>query len=96
MIVACAALYPFESKGELACLATHPDYRNDSRGELLLQAIETSARNRGMDTLFVLTTQTVHWFLERGFSEHSIDVLPGSRKLLYNLQRNSKFLQKSI
>ncbi len=96
MVVACAALYPFESKGELACLATHPDYRNDSRGELLLQTIETSARNQGLNHLFVLTTSATHWFLERGFVEQSVDVLPDKRMQLYNFQRSSKFLQKSL
>lgn len=96
MIVACAALYPFEDKGELACLATHPDYRNDHRGELLLQTIEASARSQQMTTLFVLTTRAVHWFLDHGFSEAPIDVLPAGRKRLYNLQRNSRYLLKSL
>ena len=96
MIVACAALYPFGSKGELACLATHQDYRNDNYGELLLQAIETNAREQGLTVLFVLTTQTSHWFLERGYSEQPVDELPKQRKLLYNLQRNSKVLLKPL
>jgi amino-acid N-acetyltransferase len=96
MIVACAALYPFEGKGELACLATHPDYRNDNRGELLLQRIEADARELGLSSLFVLTTQAAHWFVDRGFEEQSIDVLPEGRKSLYNYQRNSKYLNKTI
>ncbi|HAK53166.1 MAG TPA: amino-acid N-acetyltransferase [Gammaproteobacteria bacterium] len=96
MIVACAALYPFEGKGELACLATHPDYRNDNRGELLLQRIEADAKKLGLASLFVLTTQAAHWFVDRGFEEQSIDVLPEARKSLYNYQRNSKYLQKNI
>lgn len=94
MIVACAALYPFESQGELACLATHPDYRDDNRGELLLQSIESSARKIGLTSLFVLTTQAVHWFVERGFKELPIDTLPEER--FYNFQRNSKYLQKTL
>jgi len=94
MIVACAALYPFESQGELACLATHPEYRNGNRGELLLQSIESSAQALGLTSLFVLTTQAVHWFIERGFEEHPIDTLPEER--FYNFQRNSKYLQKTL
>jgi amino-acid N-acetyltransferase len=96
MIVACAALYPFGTKGELACLATHPDYRNGNRGELLLQTIESTAKSLGLDALFVLTTQTAHWFLDRGFAEQSVDVLPAERKSLYNLQRSSKLLIKDL
>lgn len=94
MIVACAALYPFQSQGELACLATHPEYRNDNRGELLLQSIESSARDLGLESLFVLTTQAVHWFIERGFEELPIDTLPEDR--FYNFQRNSKYLKKAL
>ncbi|MAI41238.1 MAG: amino-acid N-acetyltransferase [Candidatus Azotimanducaceae bacterium] len=96
MVVACAALYPFEGKGELACLATHVHYRNDNRGELLLARIEHDAKILGLSAIFVLTTQAEHWFSDRGFSEAAIDVLPDSRKCLYNYQRNSKYLEKLI
>lgn len=39
LTIACAALYPFlkEKIGEMACVAVHPDYRNSSRGDLLLK-----------------------------------------------------------
>jgi len=96
MIVGCAALYPFDTIGELACLATHPEYRDNHRGELLLARIETLAKNSGITTLFVLTTQTAHWFLERGFKPGALDMLPESRKSLYNYQRNSKLLAKQL
>ena len=96
MIVGCAALYPFDSAGELACLATHPDYRDNNRGELLLAEIEALAKKQKIETLFVLTTQTVHWFLERGFKSETLDTLPESRKSLYNYQRGSKVLTKRL
>lgn len=96
MIVSCAALYPFENKGELACLATHEDYRNNDRGELLLNAIESRARALHLDGIFVLTTQTAHWFTERGFKAGDIDHLPGGRKALYNYQRNSRVFEKNL
>jgi amino-acid N-acetyltransferase len=96
MIVSCAALYPFEGKGELACLATHPDYRDNDRGELLLQAIESKARSLSMEAIFVLTTHTAHWFIERGFKKTDVDALPQQRKSLYNWQRNSKLFEKPL
>ena len=43
MIISCAALYPFEGQGELACLATHPDYRNSNRAQSVLDRIEREA-----------------------------------------------------
>ena len=96
MVVACAALYPFGNKGELACLATHSQYRNDNRGELLLKRIENDAKMQGLSAIFVLTTQAEHWFSERGFVKTAIEVLPESRKALYNYQRNSKYLEKTL
>jgi amino-acid N-acetyltransferase len=96
MIVSCAALYPFGKQGELACLATHPDYRNNNRGEVLLKAIEAAAKLMALNSLFVLTTQSAHWFTERGFIEQSISTLPESKQSLYNLQRNSKFFEKPL
>ena len=96
LIVGCAALYPFSGKGELACLATHPEYRNDARGDLLLRSITSQALAEGLESLFVLTTQTIHWFIERGFCEQSIEDLPDVKKATYNYQRNSKLLEKPI
>ncbi|MCH1488647.1 MAG: amino-acid N-acetyltransferase, partial [Pseudomonadales bacterium] len=103
LLVALAALYPYASSeensastGEIACIATHPDYRNDTRGKKLLQTIEASAKEQGIKKLFVLTTQTTHWFIEQGFQEGSLDDLPKQKQLLYNYQRNSKVFTKTI
>jgi amino-acid N-acetyltransferase len=97
-IIACAALYPFaeERCGEIACIVSHPDYRGGKRGERLLGELEQEARKHGLDRVFVLTTQTAHWFLEQGFIESSRDALPNSRQSLYNLQRNSKVFFKQL
>ncbi|MBK1644295.1 amino-acid N-acetyltransferase [Thiocapsa imhoffii] len=98
LITACAALYPDPSEGmaELACLAVHPDYRAGGRGDRLLAHMEDVARTMGIARLFVLTTQTAHWFRERGFEPASIDALPMQRQTLYNFQRNSKVFIKTI
>lgn len=96
MIVSCAALYPFGDRGELACLATHPDYRNDDRGEMMLAAIERQAKAASINAIFVLTTHTAHWFTERGFKPTNVDDLPERRRQLYNWQRNSKLFEKRL
>jgi amino-acid N-acetyltransferase len=98
MVVACAALYPYpqDHSGELACVATHPDYRGEDRGERLLAALESSAKKQQLDTIFVLTTQTAHWFREQGFVSASQDQLPTKKQQLYNLQRNSKVFTKPL
>ena len=97
-IIACAALYPFKDDncGELACIVSHPDYRGANRGQRLLEELEQEARRMGLTAVFVLTTQTAHWFIEQGFEERNRDDLPLERKSLYNLQRNSKVLFKPL
>ncbi|MEM9254512.1 MAG: amino-acid N-acetyltransferase [Pseudomonadota bacterium] len=97
-IIACAALYPFtqEKCGEIACIVSHPDYRGGQRGQRLLAALEAEALRQGLVRVFVLTTQTAHWFIEQGFAEASMDELPAAKQSLYNLQRNSKVFFKAL
>jgi amino-acid N-acetyltransferase len=97
-IIACAGLYPFpdDGSGEIACIVSHPEYRGGKRGQRLLQTLEQEARRQGLERVFVLTTQTAHWFIEQGFVESSRDELPEKKKLLYNLQRNSKVFFKQL
>lgn len=92
LLIACAALYPFaeERTGELACLAVHPDYRHGGHGDAMLERIRQRALAIGLESLFVLTTRTAHWFQERGFLPCTIDELPRRKAALYNYQRNSK------
>ena len=94
MTIGCAALYPYpeEKMGEMACLAIHPQYRNSSRGDLLLEKIAERANNLGLEKIFVLTTRSIHWFREKGFNPAEVDDLPIKKKQLYNYQRNSKIL----
>jgi amino-acid N-acetyltransferase len=98
VIVGTGALYPFagEAAAELACLAVHPDYHNHGRGEELLHELEKEAGKLGVKKIFVLTTHAEHWFREQGFNASSVDELPVERKQLYNYQRNSKVLMKTV
>ncbi len=97
-IIGCVAAHPFPQAGlvELACLAVHPRYRNQNRGERLLEAAEAEARSGGHRSLFVLTTQTTHWFKERGFVDARLEDLPLERRELYNYERRSKVLVKDL
>lgn len=97
-VIACAALYPCapEAVGELACLAVQPAYRNRGYGDRLFDHIQAQAREAGLERLFVLTTQTAHWFRERGFVEARVEDLPVSRRELYNYQRGSKVFIKAV
>jgi amino-acid N-acetyltransferase len=98
MVIACAALYPYpqEAMGELACVVVHPDYRSSERGARLLAHMEQTARAQGITQLFLLTTQTAHWFLERGFVPADLKDLPMRKRELYNYRRNSKVCIKQL
>lgn len=97
-VIACAALYPYatERAAELACVAVHSDYRDADRGDVLLGYLERRAREQGIDRLFVLTTRTAHWFLERGFRSATIADLPQHKQALYNFQRKSLVYRKPL
>lgn len=98
MIIGCATLnaFPEDRTGELGCVAVHKHYREGHRGDKLLQHIEKQALNQGLNTLFVLTTRTAHWFIERGFCPVKIDQLPQPKQSLFNYQRNSKVFSKTL
>lgn len=95
-IIACAALYPYGDMAELSCVATHPDYRNGGRAAALLAQMEAHAKRQKIKQLFLLTTQTAHWFIEQGFAIGRLEDLPIAKQELYNYQRNSKIFVKPI
>ena len=97
-VIACAALHIYNNEGiaELACLAVNADYQKAAKGKTLYSTIEKEAVSKGIKKIFVLTTQTTHWFLEQGFNEAAIDDLSVSQQELYNYKRNSKVLMKDV
>jgi amino-acid N-acetyltransferase len=97
-ILGCAALYPFPDRktAELAALAVNPFYRDGGRGERLLAYAEARAKAAGLKSIFVLSTRTTHWFIERGFVEMDTGWLPEGKQALYNYDRRSKVFVKEI
>jgi amino-acid N-acetyltransferase len=98
VIFGCAALYPFpvEKMAEMACLTVNPDVQGQGDGERILKHMEVRARAAGFEKLFVLTTRTAHWFLKRGFVNATVDDLPKDRQHMYNWQRKSLVLIKTL
>ena len=97
-VIACAALYPFTETGagEIACVATHPDYRGEGRAQQLLNELIDEASRLSLTEVFVLTTQSTHWFLEQGFEPATPDLLPVEKQQLYNWQRNAAVLKRAV
>ncbi len=98
MVIACIASIPDPQTpvAEVACVAVHEDFRNAGFGDQLLTAVELEARKQGLTHLYILTTRTSHWFLEKGFSEQGIDFLPASKRQAYNADRGSRVMAKSL
>lgn len=97
MIIACAALYPYDKHcAELACVAVHDDYQKQGRAGELIQHIQQQCIQENITQLFILTTHTAHWFIEKGFVEGDLKQIPIQRRDMYNAQRNSKIYIKSL
>ena len=98
VIFACAALnpYPEGRTAEMAALTVSPDVQGQGDGERVLKRIEQRARAAGLESIFVLTTRTTHWFLKRGFVLVDADWLPDARKRKYNWDRKSQVLVKKL
>jgi len=97
MIIACAALYPYDNNcAELACVAVHIEYQKQGRANDLLEHIQQKCLQKDVQQLFILTTHTAHWFIEKGFTEGDLEQIPIQRRDMYNAQRNSKIYIKKL
>jgi amino-acid N-acetyltransferase len=98
VIFGCAALYPYPEArtGEMAALTVSPAVQGQGDGDKILKRVEQRARTMGLDSIFVLTTRTMHWFIKRGFVQVDPDWLPEARKRKYNWDRRSQVLIKKL
>lgn len=98
VIYGCVSLIPYaeEQMAELACLVVHHEWQSEGEGETLLRHTEAKARAAGAKRLFVLTTQTSHWFMKRGFVQGGVADLPKSKQAHYNRSRNSLIFIKRL
>jgi amino-acid N-acetyltransferase len=98
VIFACAALYPYPEArtGEMAALTVSPHSQGQGDGEKILRRVEQRARAMGLESIFVLTTRTMHWFLKRGFVQVDPDWLPEARKRKYSWDRKSMVFVKKL
>jgi amino-acid N-acetyltransferase len=98
VIFGCAALYPYpEAKtAEMAALTVSPQVQSQGDGERILKRIEQRAKAMNLQSIFVLTTRTMHWFIKRGFVQVDADWLPEARKRKYNWDRRSQVLVKKL
>ncbi len=98
VIFGCASLHPYPEArtAEMAALTVSPAVQGTGDGERILKRVEQRAKAMGLDSLFVLTTRTMHWFIKRGFQQVDPAWLPEARKRKYNWDRRSVVLVKHL
>lgn len=97
LIVACAQLKMFENGyAEIGCMVVKKEYRSQGRGDAMLSFLERLSLMCGCPNVFVLSTQTMEWFVEHGYTEVEVEKLPPTRKAVYNYERMSKIYMKEI
>lgn len=98
--VACVALHPHpaEGTGELACLYVSKAHENQGYGRKLMAFVENLAKEKGLKSIFALSTQAVHFLQQKGgYVEASPDILPAVRKAKFEASgRNSRVLVKHL
>ena len=90
-IRACGALIDWgEKQGEIAAVATDPNYTDLGLGRKIVGFLIEKAKKSKMRRAFVLTTQSQDWFESLGFKEASVESLPEKKRKVYDQVRKSK------
>lgn len=105
-VVACGQLQFFqgpsshgegeERYAEIGCLVVNQEYRAEGRGDTMLGYLERLCYRNGARTVLALSTQTMEWFVERGFQQLTVEELPPNRQATYDQKRASKIYMKKI
>jgi amino-acid N-acetyltransferase len=99
-IVGCVALHiqPGGEMAELACLSVSGANENMGIGQKLMLFAENAAREKGVKTIFLLSTRAFNYFQQKGgYKEGSPHDLPPHRREKYETSgRNSKVLIKHL
>ena len=92
-VYGCGALYELgDGWAEIGAIAVNETYKSKGIGHGLVEYLIREAADKGIHTLFLLTTQAADWFFEFGFVWASPSDLPESRQQDYNPERNSRVL----
>jgi amino-acid N-acetyltransferase len=88
---ACGALHNWgENQGEIAAVATDPQYSDLGLGRQIVGFLVEKARKKQLHRVFVLTTQAQDWFESLGFKETAVETLPEQKRKVYDQCRKSK------
>ena len=98
-LVGCVAvhIYAEQQMAELACLYVNKSHEGEGHGRKLMAFAEQLAAEKGMKQIFALSTQTFHFFQQKGgYTEATPDLLPPERRKKYDASaRKSKVMVKA-
>jgi len=97
-VLACGALLPYDNQyhAECACIAVHPEFQKEGHGKRLIKFLENKAKQLGCDTVFAMTTRSLHWFYDNGYQKSQLNALPADRQKAISSKRNSRVLVKKL
>jgi amino-acid N-acetyltransferase len=95
-IIGCLNIKNFKHEAEIGCFAINNNYQNQGYGAKLLNYAEIECLKMNIERCFILTTQSEHWFIENGYKNTDVEMLPEEKRERYQLSRNSKILFKSL
>ncbi len=83
---------------EIACLYVRRSHKNKGHGQKLVAFAEETARQRGIEHIFALSTQAFRFFEEKmGYTVTTPAIMPSARREEYEKSgRNSKVLTKDL
>lgn len=93
----CAALNQLNKDyAEIESLVVSESHRGHGHGARLVNHLKKESLKLRVKRLLVMTTQSVDFFLELGFSQMSLDEIPPERPRDYDQTRNSRILMLEI
>lgn len=97
-VLACGALLPYDNQchAECACIAVHPEFQKEGHGTRLIKFLENKAKQLGCNTIFAMTTRSLHWFYDNGYQKSQLQALPADRQKAISSKRNSRVLVKKL
>ncbi|MDD5673678.1 MAG: amino-acid N-acetyltransferase [Chitinivibrionales bacterium] len=97
IIHGCGALFEYPGKqAEIGGIVVDEIYANGGIGKRIILYLLQRASFLKIREVFLLTTQTIDWFLEFGFREGLFKDLPKQKQETYNKKRNSRILKYKI
>lgn len=99
-LVGCGGIQPLGDVGLLRSVVVHPTRRGEGHGSAIVRALETEAREAGLEHLYLLTTDAADFFARLGYERVERDSVPpeikGSRQFADLCPSSATVMEKSL